>query len=171
MQFGQVNAQQSAVSQNQVLIIDTDQLFSQSQFGERVARELEMRGREIASENRRIEGELTQEEQDLTGQRALMQAEAFRALADEFDEKVQSTREQQLNKTKALNSQLETQRITFLNAAAPILRDLMRDANASVLLERRNVVLSAGAIDITASAIAQIDLVLGDGAQPATSGD
>ena len=47
----------------------------------------------------------------------------------------------------------------------------MLDVGASVLLERRNVVLSTKLADITAIAIAQIDAVLGDGSQPATSVD
>ena len=174
MAFGataQVSAQQTDTQPNQILIIDTDQLFNQSQFGQRAARDLELEGRVLASENRRIEGVLALEEQELTQQRATMTAEDFRILADAFDQKVQETRAQQLNKTKALNIQIDTQRVTFLNAAAPILQDLMLETGALVLLERRTVVLSMAAADITAAAIAQIDSVLGNGSQSATSGD
>jgi Skp family chaperone for outer membrane proteins len=174
MAFGataQVSAQQTDTQPNQILIIDTDQLFNQSQFGQRVARELELEGRVLASENRSIEGALALEEQELTQQRATMTAKDFRVLADAFDQKVQETRAQQLNKTKALNIQIDTQRVTFLNAAAPILQDLMLETGALVLLERRTVVLSMAAADITAAAIAQIDSVLGNGSQSATSGD
>ena len=168
---GQVGAQRVESQPRQILVIDSDQLFSQSLFGQRAARDLELEGRDLAAENRSIEGTLAQEEQELTQQRSTMEAEAFRALADAFDQKVQDTRAQQLNKTKALNSEIDTQRVTFLNAAAPILQDLLREAGASVLLERRNVVLSMSAADITAIAIARIDSVLGNGSQPATSGD
>ena len=174
MAFGataQVSAQQTDTQPNQILIIDTDQLFNQSQFGQRAARDLELERRVLASENRRIEGVLALEEQELTQQRATMTAEEFRVLADAFDQKVQETRAQQLNKTKALNIQIDTQRVTFLNAAAPILQDLMLETGALVLLERRTVVLSMAVADITAAAIAQIDSVLGNGSQSATSGD
>jgi hypothetical protein len=92
-------------------------------------------------------------------------------LADEFDLKVQVTREEQLSKAKSLSTQIETQRTTFLNAAAPILQTLMLDVGASVLIERRNVVLNTNLADITAIAISQIDAVLGDGSEPATSVD
>ena len=47
----------------------------------------------------------------------------------------------------------------------------MLEVGATVLLERRNAVLSTTTADITAIAIAQIDGVLGDGSQPATSVD
>jgi Skp family chaperone for outer membrane proteins len=174
MAFGataQVSAQQTEIQPSQILVIDTDQLFNQSQFGQRVARELELEGRVLASENRSIEGALALEEQELTQQRATMTAKDFRVLADAFDQKVQETRAQQLNKTKALNIQIDTQRVTFLNAAAPILHDLMLETGVLVLLERRTVVLPMAAADITAAAIAQIDSVLGNGSQSATSGD
>lgn len=174
MTFGvviQVSAQQTEAQPSQILVIDTDQLFNQSQFGQRVARELELEGRQLEIEFRSIEGALEQEEKELTQQRATMEAEEFRILADAFDQKVQDIRAQQLDRTKAYNSQIDTHRVTFLNAAAPILQDLMRDAGASVLLERRNVVLSMAVADITATAIAQIDNVLGNGSQPATTGD
>jgi hypothetical protein len=48
---------------------------------------------------------------------------------------------------------------------------LMLNVGASVLIERRNVVLSTNLADITAIAIAQIDAVLGDGSQTTTSVD
>jgi Skp family chaperone for outer membrane proteins len=167
----QLNAQQFSIINSQILIIDSDQLFTQSQFGQRVAKELDEQGRLLATENRRIEAELAQEEKDLTAERATLEADAFRVLADVFDQKVQETRARQLAKTQVLNTQIETQRVTFLNAAAPILQDLMRQAGASALFERRSVVLSTAEVDITRAAIEKINDVLGDGSQPATSGD
>ena len=58
----QVYAQQVNSQPSQILIIDTDQLFKLSQFGQRVAQELELEGRVLASENRLIEGALAKEE-------------------------------------------------------------------------------------------------------------
>lgn len=168
----QVKAQQRVdVPSRQILVVDTDQLFNQSEFGQKVANDLVVEGRELAAEFRVIEGALSQEELELTQLRATMDADAFRILADAFDQKVQSTRAKQLERSKALNKQIDMQRVTFLNTAAPILQELMNDAGALVLLERRNVIFSVASIDITIAAIAQIDRVLGDGSQPATSGD
>ena len=70
----QVYAQQAISQPSQILIIDTDQLFKLSQFGQRVAQELELEGRVLASENRLIEGALAKEEKELTQQRAKMDA-------------------------------------------------------------------------------------------------
>jgi Skp family chaperone for outer membrane proteins len=168
---GQVSGQEVDFDAGRTLVIDTVQLFNQSKFGIRAARLLEAADTQLAEENKSKVFALAEEEKQLTALRATMNAGKFRDLADEFDLKVQVTREEQLSKAKSLSTQIETQRTTFLNAAAPILQALMLNVGASVLIERRNVVLSTNLADITAIAIAQIDAVLGDGSQPATSVD
>ena len=169
--IGQVKAQQIDFAVGRTLVVDTLQLFNKSLFGIRAVQRLEIQGTQLAEENKGKEIALLEEEKQLTALRETMIAEKFRILADEFDQKVQTTREEQLAKTQALSTQIETQRNTFLNAAAPILQALMLEVGATVLLERRNVVLSTNTADITAIAIVQIDDVLGDGSQPATSVD
>lgn len=160
-----VQTQRGVVVQSPILTVDTDRLYSQSAFGLRVAREIDERGATLAAENRKIEAELTAEEQELTDKRATLTPEDFRPLADAFDEKVQNTRRVQEAKGRELSQLLEKEQIAFLNAAAPVLETLMRDAGAALILERRSVFLSANAIDITDDAIARIDAVLGDGAE------
>ncbi len=148
-----------------VLTIDSERLFLESAFGRRVAEDVEAQGNELAAENRRIEADLESEEQELTTLRATMDADAFRALANEFDEKVQRTRSAQAEKGRALNQRLDQEREVFLTAAAPVLERLMRDAGAAVILERRSVFVSASAIEITDDAIALLDETLGSGAE------
>ncbi|MFK7881920.1 OmpH family outer membrane protein [Roseobacter sp.] len=156
-------AQRIGPIQSPILTIDSERLFSESAFGQRVVSEFEERGAELAAENRRIEEELSLEEKDLTEKRATMPAPEFRELADAFDEKVQVTRRTQDAKTRDLNVALEGRRVVFLNAAAPILEQLMREAGAAVILERRSIFLSSNAIDVTRTAIDRLDTVLGDG--------
>jgi Skp family chaperone for outer membrane proteins len=156
-------AQQLGVRQSAILTIATDRLFSDSAFGRRVAGEVEAQGAVLAAENRRIEAELTAEEKDLTERRPDMDADAFRALADAFDQKVQSIRETQESKARALNQIAEVARVDFLQAARPVLEKLMRDTGAGVILERASVFMSANTTDITNLAIERIDAAIGDG--------
>lgn len=149
-----------------ILTIDSDRVFSQSAFGRRVASEIEAEGNKLAAENRKIEADLESEERELTEMRATMEAEAFRARADAFDEKVQKIREAQAAKGRALTDLLEEERAVFLNAAAPVLEQLMRDAGAAVILERRSVFVSASAVEITDDAISLLNETLGSGSQP-----
>jgi len=84
----------------------------------------------------------------------------FRGLADAFDEKIQKTRRAQDAKGRKLNTDLEERRVVFLNAAVPVLEQLMREAGAAIVLKQRTVFISSNAVDITQIAIERLDLVL-----------
>lgn len=147
-----------------VLTIDSERLFRESAFGQRIAAETEARGNALSAENREIEAALEAEELELTEKRATMAPDAFRALADAFDEKVQQTRTEQASKTRALNERIDAAQEQFLTAAGPVLEQLMREAGAAVILDVRAVFASVSAIEITDAAIARLDETLGTGA-------
>lgn len=160
-----LHAQQFGVAQNQVLTISIEALFSESQFGQRVANEIDAESAVLAAENRRIEDELEQEEQELTERRKTLDADAFRILADAFDQKVQTHRATQKRKYEALNQKGDVARAEFLQVIVPILEDLRREAGAAVLIEQSTVILADPAADITEIAISRVDVALGDGSR------
>lgn len=143
-----------------ILTIDAERLLAESAFGRAIAVEVEEAVRQLTEENRRIEAELLAEERALTDRRATLSPDEFRPLAEAFDEKVEQVRAEQDAKERALSEVGEAGRQRFFEAAVPILSDIVRERGALVLLERREVFLSADAIDITAEAIERIDAVL-----------
>ncbi|MEM9550215.1 MAG: OmpH family outer membrane protein [Pseudomonadota bacterium] len=149
--------------QSPILTIESDRLFADSLFGRRMAREIDTASAVLATENRRIEAELTAEEQALTERRADMPPEEFRALADAFDQKVEEIRRTQDNTARRLSQQNDASRVQFLRAARPVMEQLMRETGAAVVLERSSVFLSANATDVTDELITRIDAAIGDG--------
>lgn len=156
-------AQQFGVTQSEILTISPERLFADSEFGQRVAREIEEESAVLAAENRRIEAELTAEEKTLTERRATMPPQEFRALADAFDARVQEFRTTQDAKTRALAQRREEARAEFIEVIIPILAGLMRETGASVILERSTVFLSTNATDITDLALQRVNAAIGDG--------
>lgn len=154
---------QLGLPQSGILTIQPDRLFSDSAFGQRVEREIEAEGAVLTAENRRIEAELRAEELELTQRRGEMAPDAFRALADAFDQKVQETRRQQDQKLREINQMGDQARREFISASLPVLQQIMRDSGAGAILDHSSVFLSAEAADITSLAIDRIDEVLGDG--------
>ncbi|MHA6345199.1 OmpH family outer membrane protein [Roseivivax sp. CAU 1761] len=157
---GQADA---AMVRSAILTVETERLFEQSAFGRRVLAEIEAEGQALAAENRRIEAELTAEEKRLTELRPEIDPAEFRRRADAFDARVQELREQQDAKARAVTGASETARRQFLTAAQPVLAEILREAGAAVIIERRSVLVSLDATDITALAIERIDAFLGDG--------
>ena len=156
-----VLAQDLGVPVSAILTIDSERVFNFTIAGRQISKDLEARLAALGSENRRIEAELVAEELDLTERRATMDPIEFRVLADAFDEKVQRIRAEQDAKQRALQRLRDADRQSFIDTIAPILSGIGRERGAVVILERRNVLLSADNIDITEEAILRINAALG----------
>jgi Skp family chaperone for outer membrane proteins len=140
-----------------ILTIDQERLFAETQLGRQRGGEIAAAAEALAAENRRIEEELRAEEIALTERRAMMSVEEFSALADAFDQKVQSFRASQDAKFRALAEREAQARQLFFVEVGEILSEIVREEGAVVIIDRRNVVLSADRIDITDEAIARIN--------------
>lgn len=143
-----------------VLVIDIEKVFAATVAGKALTQGLQAKLKALVAENRRIEAELVAEEKALTEKRKTMSPKAFRKLADAFDAKVQKIRAQQDAKQKALQDERTAERQNFVDNIAPLLSTIARERGALVILERRSVLLSADAIDITEEAIARINEAL-----------
>lgn len=153
-----------------VLTVDRDRLYSGSQFGQRVTRELEAASAAMAQETRKIEAALEEEEKALTTQRESLDPQAFRDLANAFDEKVQALRAERETAEANLRQQIEDAQLEFFDRIGPVLGQLVRERGAVLVLDRRAILLAAADVDITDEAIARIDAVLGDGVTDAPQG-
>lgn len=145
------------VVQSPVLVIDQDRLFSETRLGTQAIGDLEARAQALTSENQAIEAELIAREQELTGLRPKTPPEEFRVLADEFDARVERIRTEQDEKARALTRARDEARQAFFQEVAGVISDIVRDRGAVVVLDRRDVFLSADRIDITDEAIERVN--------------
>ncbi len=154
-----------------IVTIDRDRLFAETDFGKSVQAEIENRAATLGAENRRIETDLIAEEQSLTTARETLSPEEFRVLADAFDQKVQQLRSEQDTKSREVQRFSEEAQQRFLELIIPVLGELLRERGALIVMDRRDVFLSAGSIDITEEAIARIDERLGEAGNGQDEGD
>lgn len=146
--------------------IDDERLFQQSQFGQRVAREIEAASRALEAQNDQLLADLTARETALTESRNLMSLEEFRAAAAAFDVLAETTRREQAEKRQRLVQFEEAERRRFFTAALPLLRDVLASLGAQILIDSRAVIIVAPGMDMTQEAVAAIDAALGDGGEP-----
>lgn len=151
------------VVRSPVLMIDFEEVFARSEYGQRVLDEVRAETEELAAQNRRIEAALDAEEKSLTERRPTMAVEDFRAEAEAFDEKVEGIRQAQDAKERALRQATPDAREELLRSATPIIGQLMADRGGAIVLDRRTVLIAIDAIDITDEAIAEIDAAIGPG--------
>jgi len=152
---------------SKIFTLNQDQLYSQSLFGKRVLAEIATRKAAIVFENTRMEAELKDEELALTKKRPTLAPADFRVLADAFDAKVEKIRTGRAQKSLDLNNWSNEERKRFFNLAFPVLLKYARDIGALVILDRRSVIISSDAIDITAKAMDKINAAIKDGVAPA----
>ncbi len=134
-------------------------------FGERVRLEIEAEESILRAENRQMEAQLVEEEKQLTSKRKDMTPEDFRAVANAFDMRVEEIRKFQEKKASEISQLRESQEISFVSAARPVLEALMRETSASVILEQRTILMSTSMVDITDEAISRLNVAIGDGTQ------
>ncbi|MDE9449012.1 OmpH family outer membrane protein [Aliiroseovarius sp. Z3] len=158
-----VIAQQTGSAVSQIVTIDRQSLFSDTQYGRRVVETVEAERVRLASETRKVEEALVKEERDLTDKRDTMSPEEFRKLAEAFDKKVQALRTEGTEREQEFVRTLEREQAAFFDRIGPILGQLVRELGAVVILDRRAILLTTRNIDITKLAVERIDQVLGDG--------
>lgn len=154
---------ETASPQTPLLTLDDERLFSGSAFGKAVIARQEQETGTLIDENRRIEAGLEVEEQDLTARRAMMSREEFSPLSEAFNAKVEGIRKAQDAKTRELQRRFEDDRMRFLEAAKPILAEVMTARGAVAIIDNRAVFVGFENIDITDEAIARLDAAFAEG--------
>lgn len=143
--------------QSPILVIDQDRLFAETRLGAQAQADLEARAEDLTNENQRIEAELIARERELTELRPDTPADEFRVLADEFDARVERIRAEQDEKARELNRARDEARQAFFQNVAGIISEIVLEKGAVLVIDRRDVFLSADRIDITDEAIVRVN--------------
>ena len=137
--------------------MDQDALFSESEWGKQILKEVESQVSKLSDENRSIETALELEESELTKIRKTISKIEFDILAIQFDEKVKKIRLEQADKQRKINTFLNENRNLFFEKVTPILLDYINELGIEVLLNKDTVALASLGSDITISAINKIN--------------
>ena len=146
-----------------VLTIDISRVARETQYGRRVFKDFENAQSELIENNTIIQNNLEAEEQSLVELRKTLAADEFRKLAVEFDERANSIRKERTELENTLFESRDENISELLKLSVPFLQEIMLSYKATVIVDRRNIVLSNPMIDITEKAIEVINDNLGDG--------
>jgi len=145
-----------------IAVLDQESLFSETEWGRNILKNVEDKVTELAAENRLIESELEIEELNLTKVRKNTSKIEFDLLAINFDDKVKKIRLEQADKQRKINIYLNKNRKLFFEKVTPILLDYINELGIEVLLNKDTVALASLGSDITKSAINKINEKLKD---------
>ena len=145
-----------------IAVLDQDSLFSDTNWGKNILKNVEDKVTKLASENRLIESELVLEELNLTKVRKITEKNEFDILAIQFDKKVKEIRDEQSLKQRKINNYLNENKKLFFEKVTPILLNYIDELGIEVLLNKDTVALASLGSDITKSAINRINEKLED---------
>ena len=166
-------AQQLGVVTSDIVVIDTERLLTETDYGKRLQREIQAARDRLIARNERIASDLEAEEQALTEQRPKMPPDEFRAMADAFDTKVTRLRNEAESNSQQLERRRERAPLQFMRVAQPVLAELLDEAEAVAMFDLRSVLLHDKVADVTDLAIMRINARIGAGPDtvPESTGD
>jgi len=145
-----------------IAVLDQESLFSETEWGRNILKNVEDKVTELAAENRLIESEIELEELNLTKVRKNTSKIEFDILALKFDGKVKKIRNEQSIKQRQINIYLNENKKLFFEKITPILLSYIDELGIEVILNKDTVALASLGSDITKSAINRINNKLKD---------
>jgi Skp family chaperone for outer membrane proteins len=139
------------------LLLNQERILSGSRAGQALLAEEEAAREALRAEARDIDRRFEERERELTALRAEMEPEAFRTLADAFDEEVVRARREQDERSTALVIEFEQRRRQFYAEVGPILVGLLSRFGAYAILDEAAVLLADQSLNVTDAVIAEID--------------
>ena len=140
-----------------VVVIQSEVVYRKSEYGQSLIAALTEERQSLDDENLAILRELETEERMLTEARETMSSDDFAIAAEEFDQKVQRSREIQLGKIRAADLKRSKQINIFFKRVSPIVQSVLVEYGAAIVFEKRNALVSLDSADITNIVIKRVD--------------
>lgn len=150
----------SAATPSVILIVNTEQIFSQSKVGQSVRTQIQEQAKKVQAEGKKGEDALQAEAKKLSEQRALLSQQDFGKKVQALEQKQAELQKRMQQKSQELQLGSNQARSEIEAVIRPIFADVMKKNGATILLDQ-SVVLAGGVdLDVTAEVLKQLDAKL-----------
>ena len=140
-----------------ILVVDLERAYQISKFGKALRDTFNIENKSFNQENSIILNDLKEEEIQLTEDRAILSPEDFSVAAKAFDKKVQKIRKIRLDQIKVVEENFKLLKPFFFRRMDQFFDVIMKEFDATAILEKKSVVRSNKAIDITDLLVERVD--------------
>lgn len=151
---------QQAFAQSNILILNVEKLFADSKAGKSMISQAKEKQESIVSKRDAAQKDLSEKVQKMESQKSMMAPDALQARADELKLEEMAKNQELQQELRKIDAGLAAARAEILKTLSPILRDIMNEKGAIAILERGAVLIGSPDVDITDTAIKQLDGVL-----------
>ena len=150
-------ADEASQGGSEILVVNLDKIRAQSQAAKSIeeqTNEIQEKLRSGFEERRKV---LAAEEKALVALRGSMDPDAFEARAARFEQQVRALKKDRRDQSLALRRSLRSAGEQMDRVLKPILAEVMTERRAVVMIDKRDVVISAVALDVTEVVIKRLD--------------
>ena len=144
----------------EALILDIGKVFANSKAGQSLIGQIKTRAEALQATRDKAQKELEGDAKKIDEQKTLLTQEALRAKADDLRLKEIAKNQELQQELRKLEASQLTARNEILKALQPILKDVMAEKKASMIMEKRAVLISSPDIDVTDIVVKRLDGVL-----------
>lgn len=155
-----------------VLIVDQERVLNESAPGQALRALLQQRrGAQLRATVAR-DNAMEAEETEIARIRDQLSRAEFEQRLQDFDQKVRQARRENQEAVQAMQAENDDARRRLIQAMHLILRDILQERGATVLLNAQSVIMARGDVDVTAEVIERLSQVEVDfGLPPSAGGD
>ncbi|WP_340109169.1 OmpH family outer membrane protein [Pikeienuella sp. HZG-20] len=140
-----------------ILSVDRERALSESAAAERLGVEEREARIALRGELDKLRADLEAEEAEIAALRETAPKEVFEARVRAFDARVREARETSQQKGEALQARFVSARRALSAALEPILRELLAETGADLILDARTVLAAAESVDVTDEVLRRFD--------------
>ncbi len=136
-----------------VLIVDHDRALNESAPGKALRAALQERRAAQLQSSATLDKAMEAEETEIARIRDRLSREEFEVRLQEFDQKVRQARRDNQIAIQTMQAEFDAARRKLVQALNLILRDILQERGATVLLNAQTVIMARGEVDVTNEAI------------------
>ncbi len=142
-----------------VLIVDQDRVLNESAPGQALRALLQARRTAQLQATAERDQAMEAEETEIARIRDQLSRDEFEERLQDFDQKVRQARRENQEAVQAMQTENDAARRKLIQAMHLILRDILQERGATVLLNAQTVIMARGDVDVTADVIERLSQV------------
>ncbi|MFQ5533306.1 MAG: OmpH family outer membrane protein [Sphingomonadales bacterium] len=150
-------AQAESLSSAVIAVIDTQHIHRTSLAGKDIQVQLDAMRAKFQVEMQKEEEKIRAERDDLERQKDILAPEAIQARTRAFEEKLAAAQRLAQEKRRQLELALRASSNDLQRALVPVLQDIMKKKSVTLVVDKNQIVLQAGGLDITTEVIEELN--------------
>jgi len=152
-----VAAQAQSTPNAKILVVDFDRVSRESLVGQDISAQMESNRADLERYARGVQQNLGAQQQELQQQRNVISEEAFQQRLQRFQQQAQQQQSQLEQLTQEARQAMQQANSEVQRALRPIVRDIMEERGANLVLDKALVSQSASGLDVTTEVIERLN--------------